>query len=262
MNGSQWVRRVVGALSLLPVAVTFVAASDLAPGGSRSDQQIRAALEQRVDFDLPESTLADLVSFLRERGIPVSVNVRALEDYGIDTNARLDFSQQNLSLRTGLDLALRQVDLTWTIRSGVLILTTPDDAETNLITRLYDVHDLVDVVPQSAWNRYSQVWELVDFNSLIDVITTTIEPDTWDAVGGPASAAPYRNWRMRLLVVSQTWQNHEKIEKLLAELTRLGRRNTLPTPSLDFAPPTPSLGSPTQPVTRLRSSQLRTTGLP
>ncbi|MCA9220517.1 MAG: hypothetical protein KDA71_09340 [Planctomycetales bacterium] len=262
MNGSQWVRRVVGALSLLPVAVTFVAASDLAPGGSRSDQQIRAALEQRVDFDIPESKLADLVSFLRERGIPVSVNSRALEDYGIDTNARLDFSQQNLSLRTGLDLALQQVDLTWTVRDGLLIITTADDVERTLITRIYDVHDLVDVIPQRSWNRYSHLWELVDFDSLLNVITNTIEPNTWDDVGGPARAVPYRNWRIRVLMVSQTWQNHEKIEHLLAELTRLGRRNTLPTPSLDFAPPTPSLGSPTQPVTRLRSSQLRTTGLP
>ncbi|MEZ6114372.1 MAG: hypothetical protein R3C99_25685 [Pirellulaceae bacterium] len=41
------------------------------------------------------------------------------------------------------------------------------------------MHDLVDVIPQPVLDRYSQLWELVDFDSLIDVITNTIEPNTW-----------------------------------------------------------------------------------
>ena len=32
-----------------------------------------------------------------------------------------------------------------------------------------------------------------DFNTLMNLITTTIKPDTWDDVGGPGTVAPFRN---------------------------------------------------------------------
>ena len=36
-------------------------------------------------------------------------------------------------------------------------------------------------------------------------------PDSWDEVGGPANAKEYKG----MLVVLQTSENHEKVEKLL-----------------------------------------------
>lgn len=58
-----------------------------------------------------------------------------------------------------------------------------------------------------------------DFDSLIDLITATIEPTSWDDVGGPGSIAPFET--NLSIVVSQTQQVHEQIVDLLEQLRRM-----------------------------------------
>ena len=58
-----------------------------------------------------------------------------------------------------------------------------------------------------------------DFDSLIDLITSTVKPTTWDAVGGPGSIAPFET--NLSIVVSQTQDVHEEIVDLLEQLRRL-----------------------------------------
>jgi general secretion pathway protein D len=58
-----------------------------------------------------------------------------------------------------------------------------------------------------------------DFDSLIDLITSTVAPTTWDTVGGPGSIAPFAT--NLSLVVSQTQEVHDQIADLLDQLRRL-----------------------------------------
>jgi hypothetical protein len=58
-----------------------------------------------------------------------------------------------------------------------------------------------------------------DFDSLIDLITTTIKPTTWDTVDGPGSMAPFK--ANLSLVVTQTQEVHDEIVSLLEQLRRL-----------------------------------------
>jgi hypothetical protein len=51
-------------------------------------------------------------------------------------------------------------------------------------------------------------------DDLIEVITGTIFPTTWDCVGGPGSIAPAGG----MLVISQTQEVHRQIEELLGKL--------------------------------------------
>lgn len=60
---------------------------------------------------------------------------------------------------------------------------------------------------------------IADFDSLINLIQTTIEPDTWDLLGGPSTMQEYR--ANLTLVVSTTTDVHEQIADLLASLRRL-----------------------------------------
>jgi general secretion pathway protein D len=57
-----------------------------------------------------------------------------------------------------------------------------------------------------------------DFDSLIELITTTVKPQTWDEVGGPGSISEFRN--NLSLVISQTQEVHEEIVDLLGQLRR------------------------------------------
>jgi general secretion pathway protein D len=60
---------------------------------------------------------------------------------------------------------------------------------------------------------------VADFDSLIDLITTTISPQSWDDVGGPGSIEGFQT--NLSLVVSQTQDVHEQIADLLEQLRRL-----------------------------------------
>ncbi len=60
---------------------------------------------------------------------------------------------------------------------------------------------------------------MADFDSLIELITTTIAPTTWDEVGGPGSVAPFET--NLSLVISQTQEVHEQIADLLEQLRRM-----------------------------------------
>lgn len=60
---------------------------------------------------------------------------------------------------------------------------------------------------------------MADFDSLIDLITSTIQPTTWDEVGGPGSIAPFET--NLSLVVSQTQEVHEELADLLDQLRRI-----------------------------------------
>ncbi len=57
-----------------------------------------------------------------------------------------------------------------------------------------------------------------DFDSLIQLITSTVKPQTWDEVGGPGSISEFRN--NLSLVISQTQDVHEEIVDLLEQLRR------------------------------------------
>src|SRR5581483_4943585 len=61
-----------------------------------------------------------------------------------------------VSLRTVLDLLLDELELTYFVKE-LLIITTPEDAENNLETRVYDLRDLLAMpapeVPQPARSR-------------------------------------------------------------------------------------------------------------
>jgi general secretion pathway protein D len=58
-----------------------------------------------------------------------------------------------------------------------------------------------------------------DFDSLLELITTTIAPQSWQEVGGPGAISGYEN--NLSLVVSQTQEVHEQIADLLEQLRRL-----------------------------------------
>ncbi len=58
-----------------------------------------------------------------------------------------------------------------------------------------------------------------DFDSLMQLIQTTVSPDTWEALGGPSTMAPYQ--QNLSLVISTTSDVHDQIADLLESLRRL-----------------------------------------
>jgi general secretion pathway protein D len=58
-----------------------------------------------------------------------------------------------------------------------------------------------------------------DFDSLVELLTSTVAPESWDEVGGPGNVSPHAG--NLSLVISQTQEIHEQIADLLEQLRRL-----------------------------------------
>jgi hypothetical protein len=101
------------------------------------------------------------------------------------------------------------------------------DRKTALYTVTYNVADLVmplpvlpsRVDPSLPATKAKRTTPEPDFDSLIDLITSTVKPTTWDVIGGSGSIAPFK--ANLSLVVTQTREVHDEIVSLLEQLRRL-----------------------------------------
>ena len=170
---------------------------------------IRRALETRVRIEFDEVALDEVCEAIKKQlRIPVVLDRRALGDEGLDPETPVSCSLSNDRLRSVLDLMLSNLDMTWTINCQVLLLTTTTAAQELLDTRVYDVTDLA----ASSEPGYT------DIGALVELITTIISPESWSEVGGEGSIPAIEGRGIRAIVISQTFQIHNEIEKLLAAL--------------------------------------------
>ena len=121
----------------------------------------------------------------------------------------------------------------------MVIVTSREKAGEHLTTRVYNVRDLttsrsdkkpsegtspVPVPPGTKvlWkephDQSDEEWE--DSDTLIDLITTAVAPDSWTDNGGAGSISYFRG----LLVVSQPDAVHEELDVLLRKI-RAGERS-------------------------------------
>lgn len=180
------------------------------------EEAIHRSLSKPVKLDFKKTPLDDVVEYLNQKaGIQTIIDRKALDDAGVGINTPLTVHVAGVKLRSALDSMLRPLDLTWTIAHEVLLITTPEEAETMLRAKVYDVSDL-------PAHRNQQDGRTRDYDWLIEMITTGVQPLSWDAVGGPGSIAPFQAAGIQVLVVSQTREVREDVEALLAKL-RKGR---------------------------------------
>jgi hypothetical protein len=181
--------------------------------------RIEAALASPTEICFIEAPLTEILDYLKEQHhIEIQIDLRGLEDVGIGTDSPVTIDLKGISLRSALNLMLRKLNLTWLIEDEVLIITTVEEAENHLDTKVYDVADLV-----ICRDEHDVPWD--DFDALIDIITSTIKPTTWDGVGGPGAIKGNTLGTAKVLIVSQTCDVHEEIAGLLKDIRELAKKN-------------------------------------
>ena len=102
-------------------------------------------------IDMPLSEVVD--DLMQRHAIQILVDGRALEDFGIGRDAPITFSLDGVTLHACLSHMLDELDLTYTIEHGTLLITTPEEAESRLETRVYRVSDLLQEMPPADAGR-------------------------------------------------------------------------------------------------------------
>jgi hypothetical protein len=118
---------------------------------------------------------------------------------------------------------LSRVDLTLNLEHGVLKITTVEQAENACCIRVYDVTSLVPPSDRSFAGENSSYGSLdtsyveLDLNELIEM---SVEPDTWESLGGPSTVARFRTATRRWLVVRAPLLVQLKVHSLLNRLNQ------------------------------------------
>lgn len=177
------------------------------PHGDSARRLIEEALKKKTSIDIEDGTLLDAIRQLHETaGVNIAVDTRALEEEGVSTDARVSIHVAGVSLRSVLKLLLTEHNLAVLIEDEVLKVTSKQRAEGRQTVVAYRVAEFVEQSPDGQ----------ASFGELISLITTVVEPDSWQEVGGNGSVAS--NVRTGALVIRQTQDVHEQIQQLLSAL--------------------------------------------
>lgn len=203
-----WVWPAYALLALAVISPLVARAAEaVQPPWKPNEAKILAALDQNTELEFVDQPLSDVIDFLKERhGIEIQLDHNAMTDEGIGTDAPVTKNIKGISLESALDLMLGDLKLTYVVRDEVLLITTKEVAEHLLSIKTYPVADLVAREDGAALGD--------DCQSLIELITNSIGPTTWNEVGGTGSIQEFRS--ARAIVISQTFAIHRQIERLLA----------------------------------------------
>jgi RNA polymerase sigma factor (sigma-70 family) len=172
-------------------------ASDRKPGAPGEK------LGEPVNLNFQQISVRDALEYLRERsGLNLMVDRSVASPDEDKLERRVTLRLEGVPLRTALRYVMQEAGLSYAIEDGILVVSATPDSERNLERRVYPVGDLVPVGGEA--------------DNLIEVITKTVEPQTWADLGGPGSIAYFIEGQS--LVVNQTPAVQGQVEKLLTEL--------------------------------------------
>ncbi len=204
-----------------------------APPARNTDLRTRIALKQPASIEFTETPLGLAIDTLGEQhNVQIYFDKRSIQDLGITMDDPVSLNLEDVPLEMVLDLILREFRLDYRVRNGVILIASEDDVRSQTEVRVY-------AVPEE------------DAHALLMLIAETIEPESWrpdpqvrpganayvfggglgggappqaGGLGDPSGPGSIRAYR-GVLVVSQTPEVHEKVEKLLDDLARTGALN-------------------------------------
>jgi hypothetical protein len=182
-----------------------------------AERRIAEELEKPTTFEFLETELQDALQSIKDRHkIEIQVDKKALDDEGVGTDVPVTRRLSGISLKSALNLLLRELGLTYSVQDEVLLITTRTESDQRLTTVVYDVSDLVEADRLQRQARGEVVLEY-DADPLIDAITAAVHPTSWQEVGGPGAIC----YVFGTLVISQSYHVHEDVAKLLDHLRRV-----------------------------------------
>jgi hypothetical protein len=202
-----------------------------------ADKAVYQALAKRREWVFRETPLRELSGVLQqELGVNVVLNEQALVSAQGDLDAPVSLELHDVSARSVLGLLARSHEVGWLVRDGYLVLTSLEIANE---TRERHVYDLSGLSPpfDAEGNELP-----FDSEALIELITQSIAPESWDELSGQGSLHEFQSEGARGLIVSQTREQHEAIEALFTRLLALKQHYEQPQAPPPAPPPSAALG--------------------
>jgi hypothetical protein len=166
-------------------------------------QKLQSALDRSASiacFQRPFRAVVEQIA--EEHGIAIAIDADRLEESGVSLEQPVTLELKDVSLRSLLRHLLHMLELALIDRGDALVITTPEQAEEHLQVVAYPVHDLV-------WTD-----GLADFDSLIELITTNVSPQSWSEGNNNFTSTLGSAW----LILPQTTEVQVEIQSILTRL--------------------------------------------
>ncbi|WP_154897222.1 hypothetical protein [Gimesia maris] len=182
------------------------------------------ALQQPIALTMEEMPLSEVLREISRRsGINLFLDSFGLEEVGLTPKTPVTIEVKGIKSKSVLNLLLEPMDLAYIIRDEVVVITSRTRSLGKPYVVSYPVADLAVPVPLAGPVPADETEPVpntpaIDFESLIDLIQSTVDPESWETVGGNGSIQPHA--ASQSLVIRQTSQTHQRIEDLFTELRR------------------------------------------
>ncbi|MGI9519631.1 MAG: hypothetical protein ACR2NP_21440, partial [Pirellulaceae bacterium] len=155
-----------------------------------------------------EMPMARLVSMMNQAGFQVLLHESAM-DNNLDEDALIRLALHNASIDVNLRFALEPFQCDYLIDdSGVIVIMSDDTMLDNQVRYTYNISQLA--------QDYESGLEVAD------LITETIDPDSWDENGGSGRIVVTGTGSGMMLTVTQIYRNQREVQQQLAAVQRMG----------------------------------------
>ncbi|MCA9100338.1 MAG: hypothetical protein KDA63_04255 [Planctomycetales bacterium] len=138
------------------------------------DLPLRAALTESLSVEFQDTPLEAAVAQLADATkLDIRLDVPALREARVREREPVTLKLADRNLETILQAMLHDLGLTWSIRDGVMWVTSEEQAKSYMKVAVYDVRDLCRDDGESV--------------SLINAVESQLQPTSWDIVGGDGS---------------------------------------------------------------------------
>jgi hypothetical protein len=180
--------------------------ADTAP--TAEELKMLKALNTEITPQFNGSRIEDAVDYLSTiTGLPIMLDKGALDELGVTYDTKVTLAvKRPVSASIALRAILRQIGLTFVARDGVIFATTSVRAREFLTTKVFNVTDVIfPIDPNDPVTRNPHVNALM----LMNVIVSTIDPDSWEQRGGAGVIRYYPP--LFAIVVRQSTEVHAQM---------------------------------------------------
>ncbi len=164
--------------------------------------KIRQTLLMPTIMEFVEMPLQDAMSYLKDyHGIQIQLDTKALEEAGVGSDTPVTRTLNGVPLFMALRLMLDELDLTYAVRGGMLLVTTKEKAASNFELRVYDVEESV---------GHGLTTEAV--NEMLKSLSGSSQSEC--KLDGRLQIVPFHN----LLIVRASQQDQEELVSLLTKI--------------------------------------------
>lgn len=181
----------------------------------------RTLHESRLDFSAEEEPLEQALQRIAEKvGVAIDLDRHRLGELNLKGDSPVSIQLKDVRAESLLRNLLRPLKMVPVARAGHVIVTSEEGEEDHFqTTRYYPLRDLM----------IDGEGQFDDGDSIIDMLTTSLVPESWEELGGPATVYPFEGG----LSISRSHPMHQAIEQLFAALREI---HAMPNEQYDVTP--------------------------